>query len=75
MMGAIERILLLRTMAIVIQLCAVIGFFVVMPQDIMIFPLLSIIALETVFHLFSWHRYRHHQASSFTVAVQAIADI
>ncbi len=75
MMGAIERILLLRTMAIVIQLCAVIGFFVVMPQDITIIPLLSIIALETVFHLFSWRRYRHHQASSFAVAAQAIADI
>jgi len=75
MMGAIERILLLRTMAIAIQLCAVIGFFAVMPQDITIFPLLTIIAFETAFHLFSWRWYRHHQASSFAVAAQAIADI
>ena len=75
MMGAIERILLLRTMAIAIQLCAVIVFFAVMPQDITIFPLLTIIAFETAFHLFSWRWYRHHQASSFAVAAQAIADI
>lgn len=75
MMGAIERILLLRSVAIVIQLCAVIGVYLFIPHDISVLPLLLIIAFEIVFHLLSWQRYRHRQASTIAVAIQAIADI
>lgn len=74
-MTALPRILFLRSIAILIQLSAVVGFYVVMPQDIAIKPLLLIIAIELIFHLLSWRGYRHQQVSSLVVAAQVLADI
>lgn len=69
------RILLLRTIAIIIQLCAVVTLYIVMSIDISITPLLTIIGIEIVFHLLSLWWYRTHRYGSIGVSLQIAVDI
>jgi len=69
------RILLLRSIAIIIQLCAVLTLYLVMSADISITPLLTIIGIETTFHMLSIWWYRKYQYGSLGVSLQIIVDI
>jgi len=69
------RILLLRTIAIIIQLCAVLTLYLVMSADISIIPLLTIIGIETIFHILSIWWYKDRQYGSIGVSLQIIVDI
>ena len=74
-MSNMQRILSLRTVAIIIQLCAVLGWYFVMPHNINIKALLIVIGGETCFHLLSILWFKSKSDSDFSVTVQAIADI
>ena len=52
-MTTMRRILLLRTIAIIIQVLAVVGLFSLMKQNIVVEPLLKVIFVEVIFHLVS----------------------
>lgn len=51
------------------------GLYVVMPDDIAIKPLLTVVAVEIVFHGLSLWWYKKHACSALAIAVQVIADI
>lgn len=69
------RVLFLRTMAIVIQLCAVLSLYAVIPSDITIKPILTVIAIEAIFHGLSVWWYKNHDCSPLAITAQIIADI
>jgi len=74
-MTAMPRILFLRSIAIIIQLSAVLALYAVFPADIDVQPLLSVIAIESIFHGVSLWWYKNHAFSPLAVAGQAVADI
>lgn len=74
-MTSIRRLLLLRTIAIVIQVLAVIGLFSLIHQNIAIQPLLKVIGVEIVFHFLSLCFYRTRSSSAIGVTFQLVADI
>lgn len=74
-MTAMPRVLFLRTMAIIIQLCAVLSLYAVIPSDIAIKPLLTVIAIEAIFHGLSVWWYKRYACSPLAITAQIIADI
>lgn len=74
-MSNMQRVLLLRTVAIIIQLCAVLSWYLVMPESIDIKPLLIVIGVESIFHALSVAWFKAKPDSDPAVTLQAIADI
>jgi len=74
-MTAIERLFLLRSIAIATQFTAVLAVYFVMSLQISIYPLLLVIAVETVFHLLSMLVYRDRKATHAGIMVQLLADV
>jgi len=74
-MTTMRRLLLLRTIAIVIQFLGIIGLYSLMAQEIAIKPLLVVIGFEIVFHTISLLFYRSRKSSTTEVALQLIVDI
>ena len=75
LMTAIERLFLLRSIAIATQLAAVFAVYFVMSLQISLYPLLLVIAVETVFHLLSMLVYRDRKATHAGIMVQLLADV
>ncbi len=78
--SSISRVLLLRSLAIVVQFCAVLIGHFILDLDLALLPLLLVIALESVFQLASvWllrKRLRQNErVGSLTIVWQLIADI
>lgn len=74
-MTTMRRILLLRTIAIIIQVLAVVGLFSLMKQNIVVEPLLKVIFVEVIFHLVSLWFYRSRSSGVVEVTFQLVADI
>jgi len=74
-MTVIERLFLLRSIAIVIQLTTVLAVYFVMSLQISLYPLLQVIAIETLFHLLSIAVYRSRKASHAGIMLQLLADV
>ncbi|MCF6434279.1 sensor histidine kinase [Pseudoalteromonas sp. MMG022] len=74
--SAIGRLLLLRTIAIVVQLLMVLLGTFFYSKNIDILPALSVIALESLFQLASVYAYRKtHEAAHLGMLLQLLADI
>lgn len=74
-MAVIQRLFLLRTLAIAIQLATVLIVYYVMSLEISLFPLLIVIVVESVFHIFSIYIFKNREAGNAAIVCQLIADI
>jgi len=73
--SVIQRLFLLRTVAIIIQLTTVLMVYFVMSLQISLQPLLIVIAVETLFHIFSVYFFKNRQAGNIAIVFQLLADI
>jgi len=74
-MTAIQRLFLLRTLAIIIQLSTVLTVYFVMSLNIALLPLLAVIMVETVFHGFSILLFKKRAAGHYAIVIQLFADV
>jgi len=74
-MSVIERLFVLRSVAIVVQLATVLAVYFVMSLHIALYPLLVVIALETLFHGVSILIFRQRQAGHLAIFGQVLADV
>ena len=74
-MAVIQRLFLLRTLAIVIQLATVLIVYYVMSLQISLMSLLGVIAIESLFHFLSVYFFRNRQAGNTAIVFQLLADI
>ncbi|NOU50096.1 HAMP domain-containing histidine kinase [Pseudoalteromonas sp. JBTF-M23] len=74
--SAIGRLLLLRTIAIVVQLLMVLAGSFVFYKDLNLFPVLLVIAVESAFQLVSVYAYRNtYEAAHTGMLLQLLADV
>lgn len=73
--NAMDKLLLLRSGSIIIQLATVLGIFFVMDLAIAVMPILLVICAETVFHLLSVLVYRKRHVRQFDLVLQLLADV
>ncbi len=74
-LSVIERVFILRTLAIVIQLATVLSVYFVMSLQIALQPLLMIIVVEIAFHSLSVVIFRRRKASHGAIFCQVLADV
>jgi two-component system sensor histidine kinase RegB len=74
-MTTIQRLFLLRSFAISIQLLTVLIVYFVMSLQIALQPLLMVIAIETLFHLTSIIIFKKRNAGNLAVVFQLVADV
>ena len=74
-MTIIQRLFLLRTVAIVIQLLTVLVVYFVISLQIALLPLLAVIAVEALFHISSIVIFRRRDAGNVAIVLQLIADV
>jgi two-component system sensor histidine kinase RegB len=74
-MTAIQRLFLLRTLAIIIQLATVLTVYFVMSLEIALLPLLGVIMVETAFHGFSILLFKKRPAGHYAIVGQIFADV
>ena len=74
-MAIIQRLFLLRTVAIVIQLLTVLVVYFVISLQIALLPLLAVIAVEALFHISSIVIFRRRDAGNVAIVLQLIADV
>jgi two-component system, sensor histidine kinase RegB len=74
-MAVIQRLFLLRTVAIVIQLATVLIVYYVMSLQISLMPLLVVIGVESLFHFISVYIFKNRQAGNAAIVFQLLADI
>ena len=72
---AIQRVFLLRTIAIILQLSSVIAISLIMSLQIPLLPLMIIIAIETAFHLLSIFYFKNRTANHKGILIQILADV
>jgi len=72
---AIQRVFLLRTIAIILQLSSVIAISLIMSLQIPLLPLLIIIVIETVFHILSIFYFKNRTSDHKGILIQILADI
>jgi len=72
---AIQRVFLLRTIAIILQLSSVIAINFIMSMQIELMPLLIIIAIETLFHLLSILYFKNRPIDHKGILIQIFADV
>ena len=73
---SISRLLMLRSGAIAVQLIAVLSVYFLLEHQIALLPLLTVVALEAVFHLISLFAYRNvSQVKPFGMLMQLTADV
>ena len=73
--NAMDKLLLLRSGSIIIQLATVLGIFFVMDLAIAVMPILLVICAETVFHLLSVLVYRKRHVRQLDLVLQLLADV
>ncbi|SEL32887.1 two-component system, sensor histidine kinase RegB [Colwellia chukchiensis] len=74
-MPIIQRLFLLRSLAIVIQLLTVLIVYFVMSLQIALLPLMAVIAVESIFHIFSIWLFRQREAGNSAIVFQLLADV
>ena len=74
-MNAMQRLFLLRTIAIIIQLSTVLTVYFVMSLKIALFPLLTVIVVETIFHGLSILIFTKRGAGHYAIVAQLFADV
>lgn len=74
-MTIIQRLFLLRTVAIIIQLLTVLIVYFVMSLQIALLPLVIVIMVEIVFHTLSILVFRKRNAGNLAIVFQLIADV
>jgi two-component system sensor histidine kinase RegB len=74
-MTIIERLFLLRSVAIVIQLLTVVMVYFFMSLQITLLPLMAVIIVEALFHIFSVFIFRRRNAGNFAIFFQLLADV
>jgi len=74
-MTPIQRLFLLRTFAIIIQLGVVLTVYFVMSLQIALLPLLSVIMVETIFHIASMLFFKKRPAGDYVILIQILADV
>lgn len=74
-MTIIQRLFLLRTVAIIIQLLTVLIVYFVMSLQIALLPLVVVIMVEIVFHSLSLLIFRKRNADHLAIVFQLIADV
>ncbi len=74
-MTIIQRLFLLRTVAIVIQLLTVVIVYFVMSLQIALLPLMAVIIVESCFHIFSIFIFRQRDAGNAAIVFQLVADV
>ena len=74
-MTIIQRLFLLRTVAIIIQLLTVLIVYFVMSLQIALLPLAIVIMVEIVFHTLSILVFRKRNAGNLAIVFQLIADV
>ncbi len=73
--NAMDKLLLLRSGFIVIQILTVFAVFFVMDLTLDLMPLLMVISGETIFHLISVVFYRKRQIRQLDLVLQLLADV
>lgn len=66
---------MLRSAAIVIQLCTILAVYFFMQLDIALLPLLAVIAVEILFHIISIMVFKHREGSNLAIFCQVLADV
>ncbi|MFT5756842.1 MAG: two-component system sensor histidine kinase RegB [Alteromonadaceae bacterium] len=74
-MTVIQRLFLLRTVAISIQFATVMMVYYVMSLQISLQPLLATIVVETLFHIASVYFFKKREAGNLAIVFQLLADI
>ena len=74
-MTIIQRLFLLRTVAIIIQLLTVLIVYFVMSLQIALLPLMVVIIVESLFHILSILIFRQRDAGNVAIVLQLIADV
>jgi two-component system sensor histidine kinase RegB len=74
-MTIIQRLFLLRTIAIIIQLLTVLIVYFVMSLQIALMPLVTVIIVEIVFHSLSVLIFSKRNAGNLAIVFQLIADV
>ena len=74
-MAVIQRLFLLRSIAILIQFSTVMLVYYVMSLQISLQPLLAIIGIETLFHIASVYFFKNRDAGNLAIVCQLLADI
>lgn len=74
-MTTIQRLFLLRSIAIIIQLLTVLIVYFFMSLNIPLLPLLLVIIIESCFHLTSIYFYQKRNASNIALLCQIVADV
>jgi len=72
---AIQRVFLLRTIAIILQLSSVIAINFIMSLQIALLPLLIIIVIESLFHVCSIYYFKNRTADHKGILIQILADV
>jgi len=71
----IERLFILRSIAIAVQVTTILSLYFVMSLQIALLPLLLVIAVESLFHVASVMFYKHRPAGHLAVFFQVLADV
>ena len=74
-MSIIQRLFLLRTVAIVIQLLTVLTVYFVMSLQIALLPLVIVIIVEIFFHSLSVLIFSKRSAGNIAIVFQLVADV
>lgn len=74
-MTIIQRLFLLRTVAIIIQLLTVLIVYFVMSLKIALLPLMVVIIVEALFHMLSMVIFRQRNAGNVAIVFQLVADV
>ena len=74
-MTIIQRLFLLRTVAILIQLLTVLTVYFVMSLQIALLPLMVVIIVESLFHFLSIMVFRRRDAGNAAIVFQLVADV
>ncbi len=74
-MTIIQRLFLLRTVAIIIQLLTVVIVYFVMSLQIALLPLMAVIIVESCFHILSIMIFRQRNAGNAAIVFQLVADV
>lgn len=74
-MTIIQRLFLLRTVAIIIQLLTVLIVYFVMSLQIALLPLMVVIIVESLFHILSILIFRQRDAGNVAIVLQLVADV
>ena len=72
---AIQRVFLLRTIAIILQLSSIISINFITSMQIALMPLLIIISIETAFHVLSIFYYKNRPTDHKGILIQILADV